>query len=273
MQPIVQEPKKRSPLRKKLGKEFFCIRRRFHWFFSSNKWAKPEQNSTLTHCVKTHRSLILRQLKDVEMYLQHNKRTNLSLAAKAINGTVIRPGETFSFWKLVGKPTAKRGFKEGLVLDSGKIATGIGGGLCQMGNLLHWMFLHTPLTITERYRHGYDVFPDVSRKIPFGSGATLAYNYIDLQVKNNTNHTFQLTLFLDDYYLNGKISTDSPLPIKYEVEELDHLFRHEPWGGYTRHNRIIKKSHHLNGEFIDEEVALENHAIMMYCPFLEDPKK
>ena len=45
-----------------------------------------------------------------------------------------------------------------------------GGGLCQLSNLIYWMTLHTPLTITERYRHSYDVFPDSNRTQPFGSG-------------------------------------------------------------------------------------------------------
>ncbi len=269
MQATVEQPKQRSPLRKRLGKTYFCWKRRFEWLFSDKTWAKVRQKNGFENSVKSHRSLILRQLKDVDMYLQHNKRTNLELASKEINGLVIRPNETFSFWKLVGEPTAKRGFKEGLVLDNGKIATGIGGGLCQMGNLLHWMFLHSPLTITERYRHGFDVFPDVSRKIPFGSGATLSYNYIDLQAKNETEHSFHLKLWLDEKYLHGEITTDAELNERYEVEELDHLFRHEPWGGYTRHNRIIKRTNDLKGNILDEKIAVENHAIMMYCPFIE----
>lgn len=44
------------------------------------------------------------------------------------------------------------------------------------------MALHTPLTVTERHRHGYDVFPDAERTIPFGSGATCFYNYGDLMI-------------------------------------------------------------------------------------------
>ena len=61
---------------------------------------------------------------------------------------------------------------EGMILRNGRVASGVGGGLCQMTNLLYWMTLHTPLTVTERWRHGYDVFPDSNRTQPFGSGAT-----------------------------------------------------------------------------------------------------
>ena len=59
-----------------------------------------------------------------------------------------------------------------------------GGRPVQMTNLLYWMTLHTPLTVTERWRHGYDVFPDSNRTQPFGSGATCFYNYMDLMVRN-----------------------------------------------------------------------------------------
>ena len=134
--------------------------------------------------------MILRPLKDVDMYLQENKRTNLAIAISHIDKIVIKPNETFSIWKLVGRPTKNKGYLEGLVLKQGQISKNTGGGLCQLGNLLFWIFAHSPLTITERYRHGFDVFPDVNRKVPFGAGATLSYNHIDLQVKNETNNTF-----------------------------------------------------------------------------------
>ena len=128
------------------------------------------------------------------MYLQENKRTNLELAIKHINNIIIKPEETLSTWKLVGRPTKQKGYLEGTVLKQGKIDKDTGGGLCQLGNLLFWIFAHSPLTITERYRHGFDVFPDINRNIPFGAGATLSYNYIDLQVKNETKITFQIKL-------------------------------------------------------------------------------
>jgi vancomycin resistance protein VanW len=213
---------------------------------------------------------MLRPLKDVEMYLQHNKVTNLRLAIASIDGVVIRPGETFSIWRLVGRPTARRGFLEGLVLHNGRIEKGIGGGLCQLGNLLYWMALHSPLTVVERYRHGFDVFPDINRTIPFACGATLAYNYIDLQLRNDTEHTFQLNLWLDDEYLNGKILSSRPSEFEYHIFETDHFIKMQPWGGYTRHNRIWQRRTSLIDGLVNENLVTENHAIMMYNPLLTD---
>src|SRR5690606_11218439 len=111
-------------------------------------------------------------LAGLDPHLQRNKVVNLRLAAASLDGVLLRPGERLSFWRLVGPPTRRRGFVEGLVLNQGALSVGVGGGLCQMTNLLYWMTLHTPLTVVERWRHSYDVFPDEGRTQPFGSGAT-----------------------------------------------------------------------------------------------------
>ena len=178
----VEKPIERSPLRRKIGREFYIAKRFLKWHFSGTKFSKIDHNIKFPNSWMEHKSTLLRKLKDVDMYLQYNKITNLKLAIAKIDGVVIRPGETFSIWRMVGRPTKRKGYKTGMMIHNGKVATGIGGGLCQLGNLIYWMALHTPLTIKERWRHSFDVFPDVNRTIPFACGATLAYNYIDLQL-------------------------------------------------------------------------------------------
>lgn len=117
------------------------------------------------------------------MELQRNKIVNLKLAVDKLDGVVLYPGETFSYWRLIGKPTRKKGYLEGMVLFLGRIGSDVGGGLCQLSNLVFWMTLHTPLTVVERYRHSHDVFPDAGRAQPFGSGATCAYPHRDLMIR------------------------------------------------------------------------------------------
>ncbi|WKK78866.2 VanW family protein [Marivirga arenosa] len=267
----VPKPKIRSQLRRKLGKEFYIIKRKWDWMKKSQSFAKTQILELLPEVVFSHKSFLLRPLKDVDMQLQINKITNLELANERISKIVIPPGKTFSFWYLVGKPSSAKGYLPGLILNQGRIESGVGGGLCQLGNLLFWMIMHSPLEVTERYRHGFDVFPDVNRKIPFGAGATLAYNYIDFQFKNTTDITFQLELYLTKEYLNGNLRADKPLQYNYELIEADHLIKHQSWGGYTRHNRLVKKViDKENNELVEEDVKIENNAIMMYEPFLED---
>lgn len=81
-----------------------------------------------------------------------------------------------------------------MILMDGGFQAGIGGGLCQLSNLIFWMPLHTTLTVVERHRHRYDVFPDSNRTQPFGSGATCYYPYVDLMIRNDTQDEYQLKL-------------------------------------------------------------------------------
>ncbi len=266
----IKKPAKRSQLRQIIGKEYFIFLKKYEWFFGKKKWASSKSFIEFENSIFKHKSIILRPLKDVDMYLQENKRKNLEIAIKHINKTLIKPEETFSVWKLIGRPTKKKGYLDGLVLKQGKISKDTGGGLCQLGNLLFWIFSHSPLTITERYRHGFDVFPDENRKVPFGAGATLSYNYIDLQVKNETDFTFKINLWMDKTHLVGELLSNKKICKTYKIEERDHLIKQQFWGGYSRHNKIIQIEND-NG-IIKEKLIVENHAIMMYNPFLEEKR-
>lgn len=268
----VLQPIHRGRLRQFLGKEFFILKRRMKWVFGGDQWAKPTKTTLKNHVVFKHQSMIMRPLKDVDMYLQENKRTNLRLVIKKIDKTIIGSGQTFSLWKLVGRPTKAKGYLEGLVLKQGKIDKGIGGGLCQLGNLLFWIFAHSPLTIVERHRHGYDVFPDINRKVPFGAGATLSYNYIDLQVKNETANNFQIQLWMDETHLHGQLIAQETVKTKFYIEERNHQINQQIWGGYTRHNQIFKIAKDEHGHKT-ASLLVENHAIMMYSPFIETKDK
>ena len=235
-------------------------------------FATRRQSESLPYAQFSHRTILLRKLKDVDMILQYNKITNLRLAAAKIDGVVLYPGQTFSFWYLVGKTSAKKGYKEGMVLKCGRVDKGIGGGLCQMTNLIYWMTLHTPLTVIERHRHGFDVFPDSGRTQPFASGATCYYPHLDLMIRNDTDRPFQLRLFVDEEYLNGMWLSDAQPLHRYEIHERNHEMRNEFWGGYSRHNELYRQVFDLEGNFLKEEFVTANSAIMMYAPFLAAPE-
>jgi vancomycin resistance protein VanW len=267
------KPQVRSPLRMALGKAWFIIKRKVSWYASSKSYATRRATENLAYAHSNHRTPLLRQLKGVDMWLQHNKAASLKIAASCIDGLILRPGETFSFWRMIGKPTARRGFKVGMVLRNGSVAEGMGGGLCQMTNMIYWMALHTELSITERWRHGFDVFPDEGRTQPFASGATCSYNYIDLQVTNNTPNSYQLRLRIEGDYLLGEWRADVPQRFSYQVVERDHAIRTEWWGGYSRHNVLFRQKRDLEtGSELAEEFITENHAIMMYAPLLQNPE-
>ena len=266
---ILKMPARRGNLRMKLGGLYFTLGRYILWFFTGVRFA-GRCDETLPYKYFFHKTPLIRNLKDTEMYMQYNKITNLKLAAKKINHATLHPGETFSYWKLIGKPTKAKGYLKGMVLRNGKIIAGTGGGLCQLSNLIYWITLHTPLTVIERHRHGYDVFPDSNRTQPFGSGATCFYNYGDLMIKNSTDQNFQLQITVTDSELEGVWLTDEQPTRTYEVYEKDHIIQSEPWGGYTRHNVLCRKVFDQSRNELADEYIVENHAIMMYEPFLPE---
>jgi vancomycin resistance protein VanW len=216
-----------------------------------------------------HRTPLLRQLAGVDQQLQRNKVVNLGLALNRLDGLVLAPRQRFSFWWHVRKATARRGFLDGVVLSRGQVVAGIGGGLCQLTNLIYWMTLHTPLTVTERWRHSYDVFPDVGRTQPFGSGATCAWPVLDLQIVNTTTTAFRLGLHLSDTHLHGAWTAAAPILTSYQVYESDHVMTNSAPGVFTRHNVLRRRILNPAGRQLDDELIAVNEARMMYQPFLE----
>lgn len=264
------KPIKRSTLRSFVGKKYYSIKRYKQWYLSKNIYAKEIGDGKLPFVIYKHSTPLMRKLKDVDMQLQVNKVTNLRLAVNKLNGVVIKPGEVFSYWKLIKKPTYKKGYLDGLVLCAdGSFKEDVGGGLCQLSNLIYWMTLHTTLKVIERHRHSHDVFPDVNRMQPFGTGATCAYSSLDLQVYNDTEEEFQLIVYLTKNDLVGEIRSSKDSLVKYDVYEKEHSITPGFWGGYVRNNRIYRRIYDNIG-IIKEEYITENHAMMTYNPYLEN---
>jgi vancomycin resistance protein VanW len=217
-----------------------------------------------------HSSLLRRQLGDTDPGLQDAKVVNLRLALATLDGLVIAPGETLSFWRRVGRPTAERGYVRGIVLSRGRVSTGIGGGLCQLSNLLYWMALHTPLRIAERHHHSFDPFPDDRRVLPFGSGATVVWTIADLRLRNDSAQPFQVRLWLTDEHLAGTIRTDRPSPVAYHVIERARRFVREGDTVYRENALYRRVVDRTSGTTVREELIARNHALVMYPASLDD---
>lgn len=213
-----------------------------------------------------HNSLIRRELGNVDMQLQENKAVNLSLATPLVSGITIAPGQIFSFWSLVGNATARRGFREGLTISNGGPSHGIGGGMCQFTNLIHWMILHTPMTIIEHHHHdGMDLFPDFNRQIPFGTGTSIVYNYLDYRFQNTTDQTFQLITWTTDKYLCGELRSDRPLDVKYHIRAEHERFVEEADGAVYRLGDIWRECvDKRTGRLLSRELIKRNHAKICY---------
>jgi len=140
-----------SKIRLISGKVYHGLRRRLDWNFSGKKFSIVKGSlEDFDNVVFHHETPLFRELPKVDIWLQINKVRNLELAIEKLNNLVVLPGEVFSFWLLLGKPTKGKGYVEGFVLNNGRVEPGVGGGLCQLTNLIYWMTLHTPLAVIER---------------------------------------------------------------------------------------------------------------------------
>ncbi|BBH18211.1 hypothetical protein Back2_24980 [Nocardioides baekrokdamisoli] len=224
------------------------------------RWAAVRDVPVLGHVVRTHASPLLRELSPAEMPLQHGKVINLRLAATSVNGVVIRPGESMSFNRLVGDATARRGFVEGMRIARGAPEAGVGGGLCQLANVLHWLALHSDLTVVERTEHDVDLFPDNERRVPWGSGCTIVYNYLDLVIRNDTSDDFQFLVTVDESDLRGELRSAAAQPI-WHVEARDERFELEG-SEVMRSNELWRTRESADGPV--EELVRRNRARVAY---------
>lgn len=243
--------------------------RHLRWQVGPEKFATERHDDLLPHKVYRHQSRLRRYLSedDQDRKWQDNKVHNHSLALPHLNHVLIRPGETFSFWRLVGRPTKNKGYREGMQLSNGKAIGGTGGGLCQIGNLLHWIALHSPLRVTARASHSFDPFPDQGRVIPYGTGAALFYNYIDLWLFNPSQTTFQLHIWMTDSLLNGELRCPAPHAFRYHIFEKNGRFE-KLNGQWRRRNEIWRKTI-TKGEtpkIISRELLYRNDVAVMYEP-------
>ena len=259
----------RFPALYPLAVEVHRLRRRARWLeqdLHGTPVARSRSDEDLPVRVIRHRSLLLRTLGDVDMALQHNKVVNLRLACAAVDGIVLRPGEEFSFCRLVGRTTRRKGYIDGMLLDNGQARAGTGGGICQLANLLHWMVLHSPLTVTERSEHSFDPFPDNGRVLPWGVGCAVYFNYVDLRFRNDTETTFQVRAAVGERYLEGELRASEPLVHSYSVHARDEGFERVGTDWY-RHNEIWRDViDRRTGQRVREELVKRNRALVTYDP-------
>jgi vancomycin resistance protein YoaR len=125
-----------------------------------------------------------------------NRIHNVQLVAHLIDGTLIAPGDTFSFNGTTGERTAAKGFLEAPVIVNGELTTGLGGGICQVSTTVFNAAFEAGLKITERVNHALYI-----SHYPQGRDATVNYPDVDLKFVNDTGHWLLLRTFVGSYSL------------------------------------------------------------------------
>lgn len=128
-----------------------------------------------------------------------NRSTNIKLACDKIDGTVLMPGEVFSYNTIVGKRTAAAGFKSAAVYVGGEVTTGIGGGICQVSSTLYNSVLLSNLEVVERVNHGFN-----PGYVPASRDATVSWGGPDFKFKNNRTYPIKIVCTTT----GGKINTE-----------------------------------------------------------------
>lgn len=203
---------------------------------------------------------------------------NVTLGATRINGTIIKPGEEFSFAKTVGDVSSLTGYQQAYVIQNGHTVLGDGGGICQVSTTLFRAALNAGLPITERHAHDYRV-GYYEEDGPPGIDATVYVPSVDLRFRNDTGHNILIQTVIDptelrlSFYLYGTrdgrevsmttpvITGESPAPAplyqddptlpKGEVKQIDFAAA----GARVSFSRTVKK----DGKVLINDTYVSNY--------------
>ena len=274
---FMEETGKKMP--KKKEKKLFCeispttyaisqskerCKRHIKNLISREKFCHIKQKEKLPNLVSEYSCELIKRGKGIDPVLQKNKARNIKLASAKINRIIIHPGEVFSFWKVIGKTSKRKGYRDGRIIVGDKLMPGLGGGLCNLGNTLHLLVLHSPLTVTEFHSHSDALAPDHGKRVPFSSGTSVSYNYIDYRFKNTTDQDVQLCVWCKDGKLYGELRSEREFPERYEIFEEDHHF-HKEGKKFFRISKIYRNViDRKSGSVVEKQIIRDNHSEVMF---------
>lgn len=171
-----------------------------------------------------------------------NRTTNLKLASEKINGTVVMPGEVFSYNKVVGKRTIAAGYKEATIFANGEVTSGLGGGICQISTTLYNAVVGANLEITSRRNHMF-----TTSYVPAGKDATVAWGSTDFKFKNSRNYAIKIESSVNNGVAKIKIyglKSDDEYDINIETSTVKSTSKNiivDSYKVYRKNGQVVKK--------------------------------
>jgi vancomycin resistance protein VanW len=189
-----------------------------------NDWS--EARTFAAHHVEPDSVARLPRVATVEQPIRHTahfegKLHNLTQAVARLNGLRVDPASTVSFWRTIGRPSARNGFQTGRAIVDGRLSADIGGGLCQAASLLYELGLRTGMQIDERHAHSRDLYSEDTRFTPLGLDAAIVWGFNDVRWTNAHDHGVVLAFEVRGEALTGGVFGTNAAPA-YDLEIARH---------------------------------------------------
>lgn len=248
------------PLRKK--QRIFCFYLKMR--LDGRRYARTLSPAPLPFLLFETSCPMINRKTGFDLKYQENKVHNLKLAAKSLDGLLIRPGETFSFWQAVRHADRDIPYKDGLAEINGRLVPEYGGGLCMLSNLLFWALLHSPLTIAERHGHREKDFPEPPSDAPLGVDATVAEGWLDLKMRNDTTLCYQLRLGFSDGRISCRVLAERETGERFRVLNGAAEYRREQGEIYEK-VPVHRERLDLSGRLLEEGTLYVNRCRIGYA--------
>lgn len=242
------------------------IKRHIRNILNGEHFSRKRSPQPMLAVIASYSGEMIKKGPGIDLQLQLNKAKNIELACSKIDGLVIEPGESFSFWHYVGKTSRGNGFSEGRVIVNGKLISGTGGGLCNLANTLNLLVMHSPLTITEIHHHSDALAPDPDNQYtPYGAGTSVNYNFIDYRFRNDTDQPVQLRAWCDGSILKAELRSTKEFPYNYRIVGENHHFHKEENGKFYRKSKIYRETiDKATNKVINRELKWDNRSEVMF---------
>lgn len=233
-------------------------RRLLSWAVEPARWRPPPlatAGQDFDHCVYHRDIVIARADAGADPTLERGKWINLTIAAPHFNGLLVSPERPLSFWRVLGRVTAARGFQHGMELRGGCIVPTLGGGLCLLSNALFQAACALGWTIVQRHGHTVEAVPDEADI--WGLDATVFWPHVDLVVAPSSGRAV-LTVQVVGSRMFIRVHSDTPRRQRTVLRSIGDVTFHRD-GQPMRANRVVRDFHDLStGRLCATDIVADN---------------